>query len=240
MTFAQTLFTIFLYLLGACLLGLALTPPAILLFGLWNIVHPTSLVSKAACLALGLGFGFFLFGLSLIVVTVILRWILNLKLREGEFPYFSFQAVKWAFTNSLMLIVNITFMDFMKLTPLLPFYCRLMGAKVGRRVQMNSKHLADISLLEIGDDSVIGGDAVLIGHIAEHGMLKLKKTAIGKKVTIGLGAVVMPGCRIGDGALIAARSVLAKNTVVPRYTVFAGTPAQLIRHMEPSHAKRES
>jgi maltose O-acetyltransferase len=76
---------------------------------------------------------------------------------------------------------------------------------------------------------VIGGDAVVIGHLAEHGKLKLKKTVIGKKVTIGLGAVIMPGCSIGDGSLIAARSVLSKNTTVAEKSLYAGTPAKLIK-----------
>ena len=232
MTLAQYLFTFFLYLLGACLLAGALFPSAFLFFKLWEVFQPASILSRSMVVAAGIGFGFFLFGLTLVLETIILRFVLNLKLREGEFPYFSLEAVKWAFVNSLILIVKLTFMDFMKLTPLLPLYYRLMGAKIGHRVQVNSIYLADVSLLEIGDDSIVGGDAVLIGHIAEHGVLKLRKTTIGKRVTIGLESVIMPGCQIEDGALIAARSVLTKGTLVPKRSLFAGTPAKFIRSLQ--------
>ena len=234
-TFFQYAFTLVMYFLGACLLTIALFVPMFLAFKVWQSVNPSTLFAKTLILAASTGFGYFLFGIVLATETVLLRMALNLKLEEGEFGFFSLQGVKWAFTNAMMLIVNLTFMDFMRLTPLLPLYYRLMGARIGKRVQINTKGLADVSLLEIGDDSVIGGDAVLIGHIAEHGKLKLKKTKIGKKVTIGLGSVIMPGAIIGDKALIAARSVLSKNTIVEANSIFAGTPAKFIRFIEQTH-----
>lgn len=232
LTIAQVLFTVFMYLVGGCLFGAALIPSMFLLIKFWAMFQPVGIWAQAAVLSFGFGFGFFLFGICLVLETVILRFLLGLRLKEGEFPFFSLQAVKWAFVNALILVVKITFMDYMKLTPLLPFYYRLMGAKMGRGVQINSNYLADVSLMEIGDESLIGGDAVLIGHIAEGGVLKLKKTTVGRKVTIGLESLIMPGCRIGDGALIAARSVLPKYTVVPARALFAGTPARFIRNLD--------
>ena len=239
-TFLQYLFTFSMYLLGGVLLSAALMPPIYLTFYFWQLIQPNSLIMKTIVISSGIGMGYFLFGLTLMFETVILKVILSLKLKEGEYNFFSLQGAKWAFVNAVMLIVNLTFMDFMRLTPLLPLYYRLMGAKIGKRVQINTKGLADVSLLEIDDDTVIGGDAVLIGHLAEHGKLKLKKTKIGKKVTIGLGSVIMPGSSIGDESLIAARSVLSKNTIVPERSLFAGTPAKFIKTLGSNKENRES
>ncbi len=225
---AQYAFTFTLYLLGSCLLALALVPAFLILFGLWEALAPESTLTRAVVVAVSLGSGYFIFGLTLAAETVILRYLLGLKLSEGEFVFFSAQGFKWAFVNAMMLIVNLTFMDFMRLTPLLPMYYRLMGAKIGKRVQINTKGLADVSMIEIGDDTVLGGDAVVLGHLAEGGKLKLRKTRIGCNVTVGLGSVVMPGCQIGDGAMIAARSVLLKGTLVPPRALFAGMPAKEI------------
>lgn len=226
---AQLAFTLVMYTIGACLIAGALLPVILIIHTVWSMTLSTSFVFQAVVIALALGFGFFVFGFTLVLETVLLRFLLNLKLEEGEYNFFSVAGAKWAFVNAVMLIVNLLFMDFMRLTPFLPAYYRMMGAKIGRGVQINSKGIADVSLIEIGDGSVIGGDAVVIGHLAEHGKLKLKKTVIGKKVTIGLGAVIMPGCSIGDGSLIAARSVLSKNTTVAEKSLYAGTPAKLIK-----------
>src|SRR3989338_11155088 len=48
------------------------------------------------------------------------------------------------------------FLDFMLLTPFCALFYKLMGAKLGKNVQINSTRVGDISLLEIGDNSVIG------------------------------------------------------------------------------------
>jgi hypothetical protein len=74
-------------------------------------------------------------------------------------------------------------MDFMILTPLLPLFFKLMGVKVGKNVQINSKYCADFFMLEIDDNAVIGGHATVIGHSFERGRLILKKVIIGKKTT---------------------------------------------------------
>ena len=46
---------------------------------------------------------------------------------------------------------------------------------------------------------------------------------------IGTRAKVMPGCDVGDGAVVGAESMLTKGAQVPAQSIFAGTPAKLIR-----------
>lgn len=102
----------------------------------------------------------------------------------------------------------------------------LLGvARLGKHVQINSKFCADLSLLEIGDGSVIGGHATVIGHSFEREKLILKKVKIGRQVVVGLNAVILPGVEIGDGALIAAGAIVPKNTTVVPGSVYLGATA---------------
>ena len=48
----------------------------------------------------------------------------------------------------------------------------LAGARLGRRVYVNSLAVTDYSLLDFGDDVVIGDGVHLSGHTVEHGVLK--------------------------------------------------------------------
>jgi 2,3,4,5-tetrahydropyridine-2-carboxylate N-succinyltransferase/tetrahydrodipicolinate N-acetyltransferase len=107
---------------------------------------------------------------------------------------------------------------------------RLLGAKLGKNVQINSKFIFDATLLEIGDNTVVGGSAIIIGHIVERGILKLKKVKIGANVTIGSHSTIMPGCEIGDNAIIGAGAVLLKHTKVQPREIWFGVPAECIRH----------
>lgn len=100
-----------------------------------------------------------------------------------------------------------------------------MGAKLGLNVQINSKFCADLSLLEIGEGSVIGGHATVIGHSFERRGLLLKKVRIGRHAVIGLNAVLLPGVEVGDRAIVAAGAVVPKGTRVAADSVYLGAGA---------------
>ncbi len=219
------LFALFLYAVGIFVVGLSIFPGMLLGFQIWQACAGLTLVWKIFVLCFGVLAGYFLYGFSLILITGALRWIFRLNLKEGEYSPDSPEARTWLLVNLFVMIVSNTFMDFILLTPLVNVFYRLMGAKLGRNIQINSKYCSDLSLLEIGDKAVIGGHATVIGHSFENGHLVLKKVRIGKKAVIGLNAVVLPGTQIGDGATIAAGAVLVKNTVVEPGSIYAGVPA---------------
>ncbi len=107
-------------------------------------------------------------------------------------------------------------------------YYRLLGAKIGKNVQLNAQ-LIDCWLVEIEDDAVIGGGAVIVCHVAEGGLLKLKRVKVGRGATVGMGTLVMPGVQVGEGALVGAHSVVLSNKKIPPHTVWVGNPARPVR-----------
>lgn len=58
---------------------------------------------------------------------------------------------------------------------------------------------------------------------------------IGNNVWIGFDACVLPGVNIGEGSVVGAKSVVTAN--VPPFTIVAGNPARVIRHLEPGESK---
>jgi acetyltransferase-like isoleucine patch superfamily enzyme len=145
---------------------------------------------------------------------------------EGRYSYYSFKAFQWASYNALILLVRYTCINFMRVTPFINLFHRMMGMKLGKRVQINTAVIGDSNLITIGDDTVIGGDVTLIAHSAERGDLVAERVKIGSRVTVGLMAVVMPGCEIGDGAVIAANAILTKGTKVGAGEIWGGVPAK--------------
>jgi non-ribosomal peptide synthetase-like protein len=180
-------------------------------------------------LGVALAAGYLVFGLTLVAVLPVVRWLtLSVGTPVGRFPFLSLGTWRWASYNALTLILRFSFVNWIRLTPLLPLYHRLMGARIGHRVHINTAVMADQNLLEIGDDTVIGGDVTLVCHAAERGQLVTAPVRIGRGVTVGLMAVILPGCTIGDGAVIAAGAVLSKNTRVGPGEVWAGVPARRV------------
>lgn len=172
---------------------------------------------------------YFVFGLSLLVLLPVARWVLFCKgTPPGRYPFLSWKGWQWASYNALTLIFRFTFMNWVRVTPFLPLYHRLMGMKVGARVQINTAVVGDQNLISIGDDTVIGGDVTLVAHAAERGCLVAAPVRIGKRVTVGIMAVILPGCEIGDGALISAGAVLSKGAKVGPGEIWAGVPARRV------------
>jgi len=222
LTLATVLFTLFMYILGIFIIGVAIFPGVYFLYQLW--LHTSELGATLRILYFCFSFvgAYFVSGTMLMLLVSLVSIVFRLKLKEGEFNVGSFEIFKWVFVNAFFMVVKVVFLDLILLTPYCSMFYRMMGAKIGRNVLINSKNVADLSLLEIGENSAIGGSATIIAHSFEKGGLKLKKVIIGKSVIIGLNAVIFPGVEIGDNAMIAAGAVVPKNTRVAAGTTFLG------------------
>ncbi|MEO2115597.1 MAG: hypothetical protein ABGX21_04710, partial [Candidatus Poseidoniia archaeon] len=140
----------------------------------------------------------------------------------------SFITIQWAFSlvshRAAKMFLGLVIPSF-----LATMYYRMMGAKIGNRVQLNSININDASMITIGDGVVVGGDATINGHLVESGEIVLAPVNIGDGALIGGGSIVQPGCTIGKGAVVATRAVLPKWTVVPDGEVWGGIPARFIK-----------
>ena len=228
-TFVQLLFSLFMYAMGSVFFGASLVPGLFLFLKVWELTLTLPIVLRLFFLGTTIAAGYFLFGLTLVLLVGLFRVVFRLRLREGMYPMFSWESIKWAFLSSLYLMIHYTFIDFILLTPFANLLFRLLGAKLGKNVQFNSKYVFDASLLEIGDNTVVGGGAIIDCHMVERGRLKLKKVKIGKNVTLGSHCTIMPGCEIGDKAMIGASAVVLKDTIVPPRDVWFGIPAESMR-----------
>jgi acetyltransferase-like isoleucine patch superfamily enzyme len=113
-------------------------------------------------------------------------------------------------------------------SPIWTAYLRLAGARLGRRVYVNSLAVTDYNLLEFGDDVVIGDDVHVSGHTVESGVVKTAPLRLGNNVTIGLGSVIEIGVEAGDGCQVGALSFVPKHARLEAGAIYAGIPAQRI------------
>lgn len=113
-------------------------------------------------------------------------------------------------------------------SPIWTAYLRLAGARLGRRVYINSLSLSDYNLLEFGDDVVIGEHVHLSGHTVEGGVVKTARVKLGSNVMIGLGSVIDIDVEIGDNCQIGALTFVPKHTRLDSGAVYAGIPVRRI------------
>ncbi len=112
--------------------------------------------------------------------------------------------------------------------PLLRIIYLVLGARLGYNTYSVGTIL-DPPLTRIGNNTIIGHDAVLFSHAIEGRRLSLDAIRIGNDVTIGAKAIIMPGVAIGNGAIVSAGAVVMKGTCIGAGEVWGGVPAKLIR-----------
>jgi non-ribosomal peptide synthetase-like protein len=211
--FASVVYLVFQFLV----VGLALLPAVLFVKMFWAPGSPL-------LLAFAFGIGYLIFGLAYLVLVVLIRQLIFFRSREGDYPFVSSYAIRWAFLGSLVGLAKILILDHIKGMPILNAFYRVMGARIGKNVLINTSNLFDFDLLEIGDNAFIGGDAVIIGHVGERGVLRIRPVRIGARCTVGQSSVVFPGATMEEGSVLGALSLLPKGKTLPAGTVWGGNP----------------
>lgn len=135
--------------------------------------------------------------------------------------------------NGAILTFQTLFGKFARSNALYVLFLRAMGARIGKHVIVNSNTVYDHDMLEIGDYTVIGGDAAIIGHVGEKGHLVRQKIRIGKHCTVGQYATVFPGATLGDNCHVGAMSLVPKGAVLDSNAVYGGVPVRKIKDLRP-------
>jgi serine acetyltransferase len=114
--------------------------------------------------------------------------------------------------------------------PVLPFFpplLPLMGAKVGTNSPVAGK-VFNPEMLEIGDNVIVGAEALLTGHTGHSDGVVFGRIRIASGATVGIRSVILPDVEIGEGAVVAAQALVPMGTRIPPYEVWGGIPARKI------------
>ena len=122
--------------------------------------------------------------------------------------------------------------------------------QIGDRCFLGASHLVCHSGITLGDDVIMSWGVTVVDHdshplswtdrqrdvsewmqgIKRWDKVKISPVRIESKAWVGFGASILKGVCIGEGAVIGANSVVTRD--VPPYTVVAGNPARIVRHLQ--------
>jgi non-ribosomal peptide synthetase-like protein len=95
-------------------------------------------------------------------------------------------------------------------------------------------------LIEIGDRTTIGEDAVMQTHLFEDRILKASNFRIGDDCSVGASSVVLYNTTMHSGSQLDSLSLLMKGEVLPPRTEWRGIPALSKESEETGNQKEES
>ncbi len=212
------------------MMAAAATPSVILLCSTWDGLVSAPLVARLLLVGMLVAPAYFLFALFAVFGGSLLAWPFRGALVEGKWPLYSPQVQRYGAYGVVMGVVHLLLLP--RMSPLAGLWINLMGGRCGKRLFCaNPVGFSDLPLLTLGDDVVIGSNAVIICHQATRGSFRLSPVRIGRGVSIGTHAVILGGTTVGDFATVAPNSLVQPGTVIGKGEVWAGVPAvQIHRH----------
>jgi non-ribosomal peptide synthetase-like protein len=176
------------------------------------------LIEAAAC---ALGTLALLYPLML-ALSIAIKWIVLGRVKPGRYPIWGPYFLRWWFVEAVRGIVPTNYLTG---TPLLNWYYRLMGAKIGENVYLGNDGGAIFDLLSIGDDSCLGADSHFTGSTVADGWLIIGPIEIGKRCFIGTRALLGPETKMGDDSSLEDLSFLPRGNSIPATERWRGSPA---------------
>jgi non-ribosomal peptide synthetase-like protein len=165
-------------------------------------------------------------GLAATAVTIIAKWALVWRYRPCEKPLWSAFVWRNELLNALHEHLAEPFLvGALTGTPFLCWYFRLLGARIGRRVYLETTDFSEFDLARIGDGAALNADCTAQTHLFEDRVMKISGIDIGAGATVGAGSLVLYDTRMEEGASLGDLSLLMKGEVLPARTRWEGIPA---------------
>jgi non-ribosomal peptide synthetase-like protein len=173
-------------------------------------------------LTIGVGVSFVVL---LTVIITILKWLMLGNIKEGKYPVDSiFYYKKWFFDQLMKLSLQV--IGTLYTTLYLQIWFRMLGVKMGKRVEISTVEFISPDLLVTGDECFLA-DSVSIGasHV-RNGYITIAKTHIGNRTFIGNSAVISPDTRLGNDVLVGVLSKMSnENLPAKDGSSWFGSPA---------------
>jgi non-ribosomal peptide synthetase-like protein len=173
-------------------------------------------------------------GITAVLFTALVKWILVGRYHAGEKPLWCSFVWRNELINALHEhLADAWLLGMLTRTPFVCWYFRLLGAKIGRRVYMDTTDFSEFDLATIGDEAMLNADCTIQTHLFEDRVMKMGTIEIAPRCKVGSGTLVLYDTKMEAGATLGELSLLMKGETLPANTRWTGIPAR--RH-DTNHA----
>jgi non-ribosomal peptide synthetase-like protein len=170
---------------------------------------------------------YFISASATVAATVLAKWALVGRYRPCEKPFWSHFVWRNELLNALHdHLAEPLLVDALRGTPFVCWYFRLLGARIGRRVYMETTDLTEYDLVSIGDEAALNSDCTVQTHLFEDRVMKCSTVAIGPRCNVGASSLVLYDAQMEEGSSLADLSLILKGESLPPGVTVEGIPAQ--------------
>ena len=189
----------------------------------WALDQGLSIPAAVACVPLA----WIVYTVLLLSLSIVVQLLLvGRELPPGGTPVNTVFFLRWWLSQRMHGLVQTTVLrgPFIEIG-VAHLYFRLLGAKIGKNVVLQTAALSDPSLITIGDDAVLERQCSIVAATIEGDRLVLAKVQLGRQVRLEFRSTVTLGATIGDGAMLSACSSTLPGAVLEPLTEYNGVTA---------------
>ena len=148
---------------------------------------------------------------SRIVVTtlfpflgIVAKWIIIGRYQEGLYPMWGWYHTRWWMVQKIVSVAGRGCFNLNNTTSV--WYCRLMGAKVGKNVKLSDSSLGEWDLLDIRDGATLA--RCICRPFAAEGntSMYLGRIIIGERASVGISSIIAAGSEVPPNTCIGPNS----------------------------------
>jgi len=171
-----------------------------------------------------------LFGLASFLSVLGLKWLLMGRYCPRAVPMWTpFVWLSEAVTNLYESLAVPNLLVFLRGTPLLPWALRMLGAKIGKRVYLDTTDLTEFDCVSIGDEAELNGWCGPQTHLFEDRIMKIGCVEIGVQANIGSCSTILYDTQVGDRVRLGPLTLVVKGERLPADTCWEGSPASPVQ-----------
>nr|HAT8713900.1 amino acid adenylation domain-containing protein [Legionella jordanis] len=167
---------------------------------------------------------------GLVAGIVALKWFILGKVKPATKPIWNIFIWKNDIIEySYSYFINPNFTNLVLGTPFVSLLLRSLGAKIGKKVFIDTADFTEFDLIRIEDEVCINSEAVIQTHLYEDRVFKMSTINIEKGCNVGIASIVLYNTVMEKNSTLGNFSLLMKGENLPENTRWQGIPAQPVR-----------
>jgi non-ribosomal peptide synthetase-like protein len=166
-------------------------------------------------------------GFSACILVICCKWLLIGRYKSQSLPLWNNYVWRSELITGLNENIAAPWLtNYFLGTPFFAWYWRALGAKIGKRVFIDTSDVTEFDLVRIDDRAALNYFCGLQTHLFEDRIMKMSNLRIGKNCVVGHGSIVLYDTQMEPGSQLHSVSLLMKGETLPAGTRWQGIPAQ--------------
>ncbi|WHP04343.1 MULTISPECIES: delta-poly-L-ornithine synthetase PosA [Acinetobacter] len=167
-----------------------------------------------------------LYGVGCFIIVALLKWMLIGRYQPKSAPMWTmFVWLSEGITSLYESVAIPNFLNYLRGTPMLPFFLRLLGVKIGRDVYLDTADITEFDCVKIGDRAEFNSFSGPQTHLFEDRIMKIGQVNVGNDVVVNARGIILYNANVDHHAVLGPLTLVMKGENIPAKSAWIGSPA---------------